>query len=55
MPFKTIYNWLYKLYFKYKNTKKNIFINIYKYLNMFKDYLKFLNKIKNLNPILIIF
>lgn len=28
-----VYNWLYKLGFKYKNIKKDVFINKYKLLN----------------------
>lgn len=44
-----------KLSFKYKNIKKNVFIDRYEYSNIFKNCPKILKIIKNLKPYLIEF
>lgn len=40
--------WPYKQRYKYKNINKNVFINIYKQLNIDKNHKIFINKIKKL-------
>lgn len=50
-----MYNWLYKLIFKYKNINKYVFVNKYKQLNIIETCKKFLNIMKNLKPYLVKF
>lgn len=52
---RTTQNWLHKLGFGYKDVKKNIFIDRYKWTNMVQDCQNFLNVMKKLESYLVEF
>lgn len=52
---RTMYKWLYKLRFEYKDVRKDVFIDRYKRPDMVEDCEKFLNTIKDLDPYLVEF
>ena len=51
----TARKWLYRLSFKYKNVKKDVFVNGHKWSNVREDCKRFLNKIKELKLYLVEF
>lgn len=52
---RTVCKWLYKLGFKYKNVKKNVFVDKYEQPDVVEDCEKFLNIMKDLKPYLVEF
>lgn len=51
----SIRKWLHKLGYESKDVKKNVFVDEYKWLNVVKDFIRFLNKLEKLKPYLVNF